>query len=273
MTCAYINDAGWLARLMHHPGEFSSGAIQQQMCTFAFCPADHPSRSCPVHTTAGKLAEDEKQKVKVQRLLIAMGAQPEEFVEEAAAQEVGKDAVAANGLPEEPAPLPAADGDADMDTNMDVDMDAGMVTAIGARECTPTSKADHMAQAADGAEGSGPRCDFADDATAAQPPEAAGQPAAAEDDAGRQPEAERSDRHSKRLADDRKQHGDAEDKRGRDREKDRDRDRGSRREPDRYVCSSSCWRRCQARTAGRALGLGIVMPLRLHFPTHSFLCC
>ena len=30
---------------------------------------------------AGKLAEDEKQKTKVQRLMVALGAKPEEFLE------------------------------------------------------------------------------------------------------------------------------------------------------------------------------------------------
>lgn len=78
--------------------------------------------------TAGKLAEDEKQKVKVQRLLIAMGARPEDLEEEAAAQEADDGAMAANGVPDEAAPpLPAADGGGDMDANMDVDMDAGEV--------------------------------------------------------------------------------------------------------------------------------------------------
>ena len=77
--------------------------------------------------TAGKLAEDEKQKVKVQRLLIAMGARPEDL-EEAAAQEADDGAAAANGVTDEAAPpLPAADGAEDMDANMDVDMDAGEV--------------------------------------------------------------------------------------------------------------------------------------------------
>jgi hypothetical protein len=79
-----------------------------------------------LQSAAGKLAEDEKQKVKVQRVLIAMGAQPEEF-EKAPEQEADDGAVAANGLPDESAPpLSAADGGVDGDVNMDVDMDAGM---------------------------------------------------------------------------------------------------------------------------------------------------
>lgn len=57
----------------------------------------------------------------MQRVLIAMGAQPAEFEEAGEAAEPGAaDAAApANGLPEEPAPpLPPGDGD-DMDVNMD----------------------------------------------------------------------------------------------------------------------------------------------------------
>ena len=85
---------------------------------------------------AGKLAEDEKQKVKVQRLLIAMGARPEDLEEEAAA-EADDGAVAANGAPDEAAPpLPAADGAEGMDANMDVDMDAGEMTWLRSESCS-----------------------------------------------------------------------------------------------------------------------------------------
>jgi hypothetical protein len=85
---------------------------------------------------AGKLAEDEKQKVKVQRLLIAMGARPEDLEEEAAAA-ADDGAVAANGVPDEAAPpMPAADGVEDMDANMDVDMDAGEVPCLWSEFCS-----------------------------------------------------------------------------------------------------------------------------------------
>lgn len=78
----------------------------------------------------------------------------------------------------------------------------------------------------------------AEDAAASEPPEAAGQPAAGEGDAGVQLETEHSERNSKRSADDRKLHGHAEARRDRDRDTDRDRDRSSRREGDRWGCSA-----------------------------------
>jgi len=75
-------------------------------------------RSCVV---AGKLAEDDKQKTKVQRLLIAMGAQPSDILSAVEEPQEGAGTAAGaapNGLPEEAAAqLPPTDADGDMDVD------------------------------------------------------------------------------------------------------------------------------------------------------------
>lgn len=78
----------------------------------------------------GKMAEDEKQRVKVQRLLVAMGASPHDFIEAplppeppAAPQDDEPPTDVAQEPPAAQPPLPAADDD--MDTDDDAAVDRG----------------------------------------------------------------------------------------------------------------------------------------------------